>query len=76
MRVKSDASGTAVKAVLEQQHGNVWHLIEYFSKRLNDNESRYNATDCEILGCILAVEVGHPYLVGRAFDILTDHAPN
>ena len=55
VKVKSDASGTAVGAVLEQQHGNVWHPIEYFSKRLSDTESRYSAIECEILGCILAM---------------------
>ena len=76
MQVKSDASGTAVGAVLEQQHGDVWHPVEYFSKRLNDTESRYSATEHEMLGCILAMEHWHPYLVGRAFDVLTDHAPN
>ena len=48
VQVKSDASGTAVGAVLEQQHGNVWHHIEYFSKRLNDTESRYSATEREM----------------------------
>ena len=56
MQVKSDASGTVVGAVLEQQHGDVWHLVEYFSKRLNDTESRYSATEHEILSCILAME--------------------
>ena len=76
VQVKSDASGTAVGAVLEQQHGDVWHPAEYFSKRLNDTESSYSAIEREILGCILAMELWHPYLVGRAFDVLTDHAPN
>ena len=76
MQVKSDASGTAVGAVLEQQHGDAWHPVEYFSKRLNNTESRYSATECEMLGCILAMERWHPYLVGRAFDVLTDHVPN
>ena len=76
VQVKSDASGTAVGAVLEQQHGDVWHPVEYFSKRLNDTESRYSATEREMLGCILAMERWRPYLVGRAFDVLTDHAPN
>ena len=56
MQVKSDASGTAVGAVLEQQHGDVWHPVEYFSKRLNDTESRYSATKCEMLSCILTME--------------------
>ena len=76
MWVKSDASHSAVGAVLEQQHGNIWHLVEYFSKRLNDTKSRYNATEREIMGCILAIEKWHLYLVGRAFDVLIDHAPN
>ena len=76
MQVKSDASGIAVGAVLEQQHRDVWHPVEYISKRLNDTESRYSATEREMLGCILAMERWHPYLIGRAFDGLTDHAPN
>ena len=76
MQVKSDASGTAVRAVLKQQHGDVWHPVEYFSKRLNDVVSRYSATEREMLGCILVIERWHPYLVGRAFDVLTDHSPN
>ena len=50
--------------------------VEYFSKRLNDNEFRYSATECEMLVCILAMERWHPYLVVRAFDVLTDHVPN
>ena len=56
MRVKSDASGTAVGAVLEQQHRNVWHPVGYFSKRLNDTDSRYSTNEYEILGCIQAIE--------------------
>ena len=76
MGVKSDASGTVVGAVLEQQNGNIWHPVEYFPKGLNNTESRYNATECEMLGCILAMERWHPYLVARTFDILTDLVPN
>ena len=76
MRIKSDAFNTAVRAVLQWQHGNVWHLIEYFSKRLSNTESRYSATEHEMLGCILTIEHWHPYLVGRAFNVLTGHVPN
>ena len=56
VQAKSNASGTAVGAVLKQQHGDIWHPVEYFSKRLNDTESRYSVTECEILGCIQAME--------------------
>ena len=76
VQVKSDASSTAVGAVLEQQHGQVWHPVEYFSKRLSDTESRYSVTECGMLGCILAIECWHPYLVSRAFDIFIDYASN
>ena len=55
---------------MEQQLGDVWHPVEYFSKRLNDTESRYSATECEMLGCILAMERWRPYVVGRAFDVV------
>ena len=64
VRVKSDASGTAVEALLEEKNGNIWHHVEYFSKRLNDTEPRYTATVHEMLGCILAKEYWCPYLVG------------
>ena len=56
VQVNSDASGTAVGAVLEQQHGNFWHPAEYFLKRLNNTESRYGAAECKMLGCILVIE--------------------
>ena len=51
-------------------------LLSTFSKRLSDTESRYSATEREMLGCILAMEHCHPYLVSRAFDVLTDYTPN
>ena len=72
----SYASGTAVRAVLEQQHGQGWHLVEYFPKKLTDTEFRYIATKREMLGCILAMRRWCLYLVGRAFDVLTNHTPN
>ena len=46
------------------------------SKRLNDAKSWFNATKYEMLGCILLMEHWYLYLVGRAFDVLTDHAPS
>ena len=76
MLIKAYASGTAVGAVLEYQHGIIWHPVVYFSKRLNFTKARYSATECEMLGCILAMEHWHPYLISRNFDILTYSLPN
>ena len=33
-------------------------------------------TECEMLGCILAMEHWCPYLVDGVFDVLTNHLPN
>ena len=38
-----------------QCHQDRWHVVEYFSKKLNDTESRYCATDKEFLAIIEAV---------------------
>ena len=76
MRVKSNAAGAVVRAVLEQQHKDVWRPVEYFSKRLNNTGSRYRATKHEMLGYIMAIEHWHLYSIGRAFNILTDYALN
>ena len=75
VQIKSDVAGTAVGAVLEHLHDNAWHPIEYFSKRLNDTESKYSATEYEMLVYILVVDYCYLYLVGQAFDVLTDHVP-
>ena len=56
MRVNSDISGTAVRAVFELQQGIVWYSVEYYSKRLNNTKLRYSAIEHEILGYILPME--------------------
>ena len=61
---------------MEQQHGIIWNHVAYFLKRLSDTESKYTATEREMLDSILAIESFHPYLVGGVFDTLSDHAPN
>ena len=58
MQPKSDASGSAVGVVFEQQHGNFWHLVEHLLKRLSNTESRYSAAEREMLGCILVRSIG------------------
>ena len=51
-----------------------WHLVENFSKCLLDVESKWSATKREILDWILVLEKWQQYLVGKPFDIVTDHA--
>ena len=51
-------------------------LLSISQRALNNTESRYSEFECEMLGCILAIERWCPYLVGTAFDVITDHEPN
>ena len=62
--VLSDASGVACSAILKQKHESGWHPVEYFSKHLSGAESNYGATENDLLGCMLALERWHPYLIG------------
>ena len=73
--VISDASDSAVGAVLQQYSGHVWHPIVYFSKALQPAETRYSTFDRELLAIYLALKHFRHFLEGREFFILTDHRP-
>ena len=38
-------------------------------------ENNYSATECELLGCMLALARWCPYLVGIPFELITEHKP-
>lgn len=48
--IMTDASDTAVGAVLPQQIDNVWHPIAFFSKKLTTAQTRYSVFGRELLG--------------------------
>ena len=59
-----------------QESGGQWHVVEYYSRKLNDTESRYCATDKEFLAIDEAVTKHWRHrLLDRCFEILTDHNP-
>lgn len=73
--IMTDASDTAVGAVLQQHINGEWHPIAYFSKKLQPAESRYSAFDRELLAIYLAIKHFQHFLEGRPFHIFTDHKP-
>ena len=73
--VTTDASNTAVGAVLEQFIEGQWKPISFFSKKLNPAELKYSAFDRELLAAYLAVRHFQFFLEGRVFHINTDHKP-
>ena len=71
----TDASDTAVGAVLQQYVDNTWHPISFFSKKMTPAETRYSAFDRELLAVYLAIRRFRHLLEGRHFHVLTDHKP-
>lgn len=69
--VTTDASDYAIGAVLSQDS----HPICFVSRTLNKHEKSYSVTDKEFLAIVYSVTYFRPYLYGRKFKIVTDHAP-
>ena len=71
----TDASDTAVGAVLEQKQEKHWKHLAFFSRQLRAPERKYATFDGELLGIHLAVRHFCYFLEGREFSIYTDHNP-
>ena len=67
----TDASDLGLRAVLEQ--GN--HAVAYYSRSLRNSERNYSAIELECLAMVEALKRFRHYLLGRKFEILTDHKP-
>ncbi len=71
----TDASDTAIGAVLQQHIEGAWCPISFFSRKLTPAETRYSAFDKELLAIYLAIQHFRHFLEGRPFQVLTDHKP-
>ena len=73
--INTDASDTAVGAVLPQCLHGVWTPISFFSRKLLPAEKKYSTFDKELLAMYLAVKNFRYFIEGRKFAIFTDHKP-
>ena len=71
----TDASDVAVGAVLQQQVGDNWQPLAFFSRQLRKPELKYSAFDRELLALYLAIRHFRYFLEGRPFTAYTDHKP-
>ncbi len=71
----TDASDSAVGAVLQQLIHGQWQPLAFFSKSLKPAETRYSAFDRELLAVYLAVKHFRHFVESRQFFVLTDHKP-
>ncbi|CAH8514081.1 unnamed protein product [Dicrocoelium dendriticum] len=75
LSLTTDASDTAVGAVLQQLIDHRWIPLGFFSKRLQPAESRYSTFGRELLAIYLGIRHFRHYLEGRHFTVFTDHKP-
>jgi len=69
--VITDASDYAMGAILEQEG----RPVAFESKKFNNAECNYSATDRELLAVKIALETWRCYLEGSTFEVHTDHNP-
>ena len=69
--LQTDASAVGLGAILEQDG----HVIAYDSCTLNSAEQQYSTIQKEYLAAVFALKQFWHYLLGRSFQLLTDHAP-
>ena len=73
--INTDASDTAVGAVLQQRLNGVWTPISFFSRKLHAAENKYSTFDKELLAMYLAVKKFCYFIEGRHVTLFTDHLP-
>jgi hypothetical protein len=71
----TDASTSALGAVLQQRVHDAWQPLAFFSKKLNSAQQKYSAYDRELLAVYEAVKHFRHMLEARHFTIFTDHKP-
>lgn len=75
LSICTDASGSAVGGVLQQQRNGSWEPLSFFSRKLSTAEKKYSTFDREMLAIYLAIKHFRFYVEGRIFSIFTDHKP-
>jgi hypothetical protein len=71
----TDASTTAMGAVLQQQVQDVWQPLAFYSRKLSPAHQKYSAYDRELLAIYEAVRHFRHMLEAPDFQIWTDHKP-
>ena len=69
----TDASKSAVGAVLSQPYPEGDRPVAFFSRQLKDAETRYFVSELEGLAVVSAIKHFRTYLFGNHFTLVTDH---
>ena len=75
LSLSTDASDTAMGAVLEQTINGHPQPLAFFSRKLSPAESKYSTFDRELLAAYSSVRHFRHFLQGTSFTLQTDHLP-
>ncbi|WP_395009188.1 RNase H-like domain-containing protein, partial [Undibacterium sp.] len=70
--LKVDTSEVATGSILAQLVGDQLLPVSYASRQLQPRETRYHASERELLGIVYAMKYHHCYLLGREFTLISD----
>ena len=73
--VSFDARLLGLGAILKQEHDGQMFPVSYASKKLLSRETNYSVIERECLAIVWAVKKFDFFLLGRYFEIETDHQP-
>ena len=71
----TDASDSAIGAVLSQMQEGQERVLAYWSRKLQKTERNYSTTEREALAVVSALKEFYPYVYGFSCRLITDHNP-
>ena len=77
LRLETDAAQSRGlgMALWQQQPSGEWRLLQCGSRHITAAESRYSATEIELLAVVWAAQKAHLFLAGADFELIVDHRP-
>jgi hypothetical protein len=73
-KVETDCSTHAAAAILYQKQHDVWRVISFASRVLNNAEANYCSSRLELLAVIFALKKFRHFLLGTRFTIVVDNS--
>ena len=73
-RLDTNASDVGIGATLFQEQDGEDKVIAFASHRLSKSQRNYSTTRKELLACVVFVQHFRHYLLGKHFELRTDHA--
>jgi len=74
-KISADSSSYGLGAVLLQKQQDSWSPIAFASRSLTETEARYAQIEKEALACTWASEKFADYILGKKYQLETNHKP-